>query len=305
MAIKILITGAHGFVGSALREALIKRYPEEAVLAPTSRELNLLDYAQTEAFLQRNPVDCIFHLAAQHGCVSLVSSKPLEMLETNLAINYNIVRAAMRTGVRKFITLGSSCSYSVDAPLPNQEGDLWRGYPENTYGVCKLILLEHLSHQKEMSWVYFVPANLYGAGDHFGGENMHIIPATVMKFRDSVLHQKEEIEVWGDGSQTRDFVYIDDLIFFLLAAIEDSHYEKKVLNIGTGVEISVNELVIAIRETLGLTDRIRIRWAPDKPTGTMRKVLSNAELLKIVPGYSFVDIHSGLARTLKDYKLEG
>lgn len=273
-------------------------------MAPSSRELNLLDYAKTEEYLRNTSVDYIYHLAAQHGCVSLVSDKPLEMLETNLLINYNIVHAAMQTGVKKFITLGSSCSYSVDAPLPNSEKDLWRGHPENSYGVCKLVLLEHLASQKAMDWVYFVPANLYGAGDHFGGENMHIIPATVMKFRDALANGRDEIEVWGDGSQRRDFVYIDDLVYFLLAALRDNRYEKKVLNIGTGTETSVRELVEAIRKGLGVTEKITIRWNPDKPTGIMRKILSNEQLMKLNPGYKFISMDSGLAMTLKNFKQE-
>lgn len=300
---KILITGANGFVGRALYEALNKHCPKADILAPSSRELNLLDYAKTEEYLRDASVDYIYHLAAQHGCVSLVSEKPLEMLETNLQINYNIVHAAMQTGVKKFITLGSSCSYSVDAPLPNSEKDLWYGHPENSYGVCKLVLLEHLASQKDMDWVYFVPANLYGAGDHFGGKNMHIIPATVMKFRDALASGKNEIEVWGDGTQLRDFVYIDDLICFLLAALRDKRYEKQVLNIGTGTETSVRELVEAIRKELGVTEKIAIRWNPEKPTGIMRKSLCNSELMKLEPDYKFVEMSAGLKETLKAYKI--
>ena len=303
--IRILVTGSHGFVGTVLLEELRKSFPRVELLTPTSKELNLLDYKQTEDFLQTHPVDCIIHLAAQHGCVSLVSNKQLEMLEVNLMINYNIVHAAMRTGIKKFIALGSSCSYSAEASLPCKEEDLWHGYPENTYGVCKLVLLDHLSNQKDMNWVYFVPANLYGARDHFGGENMHIIPATVMKFQDALLNGKEEIEVWGDGSQTRDFIYIDDLVHFLVAALTDERYEKKVLNIGTGVEISVRELVEAIRKEMGAEDKIKIRWAPDKPTGILRKALSNEKLMELSPGYKFVQIDEGLARTIRTFKEKG
>ena len=298
---KILITGAYGFVGTALRESLCKCYPEEDILTPTSQELNLLDYAQTEKFLHEHPCNCIIHLAAQHGCVSLVSNKPLEILETNLMIDYNIVHAAIKTNVKKFITLGSSCSYSKDAPLPNKEKDIWCGRPENTYGICKLVLLEHLSNQKSMEWVYLIPPNLYGAGDHFGGENMHLIPATVMKFQNATINGRKEIEVWGNGSQTRDFVYIDDIVYFLQTSIEDERYAGSPINIATGVEISVCEIVERIRILMGLSDSISIHWAVDKPTGLEHKVLNNHALRKIAPDYVFTSIEEGLKKTISSW----
>lgn len=298
---KILVTGGHGFVGSALIKRLKERYPDMQLLAPSSSELNLLDGKATQDYMDAKTPDCVFHLAARLGGVGLVSNKPLAFLQSNLQINLNLLSAAqnVRGGVRRFITLGSSCCYAEDAPLPNRERDLWRGHPENTYGICKLVLLEQLIHQHGTNWTYLIPPNIYGPGDHFGEENAHFIPATVMKLKRAAEEGRREIEVWGDGSQTRDFVYIDDMVHFLLTAFEDEHYSGRPINVGTCAEVSVRQIVEQLLEIMGLSDRIKIRWAPDKPTGTKRKALDNGVLRALAPDYAFVDIAEGLRRTVK------
>ena len=296
----ILVTGGHGFVGKALMGALRKNYHDTEIIAPTSKELDLLNSEKTLAFFHEHQIDCVFHLAARLGGVGLVSNKPLEFLESNLLINYNILRASLTSGVKKFITLGSSCSYSVDAPLPNRESDLWHGHPENTYGICKLVLLEHLISQTNMDWAYLIPPNIYGPGDHFGEKDAHFIPATVMKFQNALRENVDEIEVWGDGMQTRDFVYIDDMVYFLISAFENKEYSKKAVNVGTGIEVTIKEVVENIQSVMGLTGKVKINWAPDKPTGGKRKVFCNEALLQIEPNYRFVGIREGLERTLKN-----
>lgn len=296
---KILVTGGHGFVGRDLYKALRAKYPWEEILAPSSKELDLLDYTATETFLQTYRPELIFHLAARIGGVGLVSNKPLEFLESNLLINYNIVHAAISCGVKKFITLGSSCSYSMDSPIPNRENDLWKGRPENTYGVCKLVMLEHLQNQKAMTWAYLIPPNIYGPGDHFEEENAHFIPATVQKLLRAEKDGEREIEVWGDGAQTRDFVYIDDIIHFLLRAYEDDSFCGQPINIGTGVEVTVREVVETIIRSLGLDGKVAVKWAPDKPTGIKRKAFDNSMLFTLEPGYKFISMKNGLQETLQ------
>lgn len=297
---KILVTGGHGFVGSALTRALREKYPRAKLFVPTSSECNLFNENATRYYVKENKPDFCFHLASRLGGVGLVSNRPLAFLEDNLRINMNLLRGIESAGgVTKLITLGSSCCYSAEAPLPNREADLWKGHPENTYGICKLVLLEELLHQSEGEWVYLIPPNIYGPGDHFGEENAHFIPTTVMKFKRAAEEGAQEIEVWGDGTQTRDFVYIDDMVHFLLSALEDERYVGRPINVGTGVEVSVRETVEYIREIMGLTDRISIRWAPNKPTGTKRKVLNNATLRALAPEYVFTDIEEGLKRTIQ------
>lgn len=296
----ILVTGGHGFVGSALARALRKHYPNAQLLVPTSTELNLLDESETINYFRENAPDYVFHMAARLGGVGLVSSRPLTFLEKNLQINLNLMRGIdyVEKRVSKLITLGSSCCYSEDVPLPNREEDLWRGHPENTYGICKLVLLEELLHRHNLNWTYLIPPNIYGPGDHYGEQDAHFIPATVLKFSQAVREGVGEIEVWGDGSQTRDFLYIDDMIHFLLVALEDDRYARAPINIGTGTEVSVKEIALYIREIMGLSEKIEIHWTPNKPTGTVRKTLCNDVLLGLEPNYNFVDIKDGLEKTV-------
>ena len=259
-------------MGTALTKALCERYPHAQVIAPTSKVLDLLDEQATNEYLKNSMPDVVYHLAARLGGVGLVSGQPLAFLENNLRINLDILQAVEKYagGGIRFITLGSSCCYAEDAPLPNRESDLWNGHPENTYGICKLVLLEQLVHQKNKNWVYLIPPNIYGPGDHFGDAHAHFISATVMKFQKAVEDGTNEIEVWGDGSQTRDFVYIDDMVHFLLAAMEDDRYTGRPVNIGTGKEVSVKDVTLTIRDILGLKDKVAVRWAPDNAQSSLQ-----------------------------------
>lgn len=299
--INVLVTGGNGFVGSAFCKEFKKIHTGIKVFAPSSRELNLLDYKSVVDFLSINKITHIVHLAARLGGVHLVSNKPLEYLESNLMINYNIVRAARESKIERFITLGSSCSYSEEMPLPNVETQLWHGYPENSYGICKLVLLEHLEKQNEFEWAYLIPPNIFGPGDHFGEKDSHFIPATVKKIEDAVNANKKSIVVWGDGRQTRDFVYIDDLIYFLIQSFDKDKYNHKVLNLSTEIEITIREVVVEIIHDMGLDGKIGIEWDITKPVGSKRKKLSNLNLLKLEPNYKFTSFSDGLKKTISWY----
>lgn len=299
----ILITGAHGFVGKTLSGRLEKELNSKMNLfTPSSKELDLRNYSDVVNYLKNHEINVVYHLAARLGGVHLVTNKPLEYLESNLIMNYNIVHASLEAGISKFITLGSSCSYAKEPSIPTGEDSLWQGEPENTYGVCKLVMLEHLKNQNMFDYVYFIPPNIYGAGDHFGEADAHFIPATVQKIEKAVKSGNDHIEVWGDGNQTRDFVYINDLIFFLIEAFVSNKYDNVPLNISTGREVTVREAVELIIDNLGYKDRIFVSWAKDKPVGPKRKALNNNKILKLSHGYSFTSFETGIAQTLNEYK---
>lgn len=298
--LKIFVSGGRGFLGKSVVEELKKIYGMENIIYPSSRELNLLDLQQLDDYFKKTKFDIVIHLAAKVAGIGDLTNHPLLYLEDNMIINYNIVKISLKYNIKKFITLGSSCGYNNETPLPMMEEEFWNRKPENTYGICKLLLLEHLKAQDVMQWVYLVPANIYGPGDHFGEANAHLIPATVLKFEQAVKNDSDYIDVWGDGTQVRDFIYIDDVVNIMCKSIENMAYQNKAINISTNIGCSVKEIVNSIKEIMGLSD-MEVRWDSSKPTGILKKILSNKKFIGIENDYRFVDINEGLQKTIKWY----
>lgn len=296
----ILVTGSRGFLGKKFMEKICEKNEYE-VYYPTSQELNLEDYNSVENFFKARKIDVVIHLAARLGGVGIVSRESLYFFEKNIILNYNIVSVSLKYNVEKFITLGSSCSYGKDAIIPTHENQLWKGEPENSYGVCKLVLLNHLKSQNKMKWVYLIPPNIYGPGDHFEEEDSHLIPATFKKFENALKFNEKSIEVWGDGTQIRDFIYVDDVVDILLQSIENDSFLFKALNLSTNIGISVKEIVDFIRNNLALSD-VDVNYNPDKPTGTLKKILDNNSIHQILPNYKFKEFSEGILETCIWYK---
>ena len=298
----VLITGANGFFGKNLTNQLSVKYKEKKFLTPSSSELNLLNYECVDKYIKENNVDEIIHLAARMAGIGELTKNPLPYLEQNLILNYNIVHSAIENKIKRFVTLGSSCGYNNSTPLPMEEDSFWNLKPENTYGICKLILLEHLQNQTEMVWTYLVPGNLYGPFDHFGEENAHLIPATILKFEKAIKEKKEYIDVWGDGTQVRDFLYIADAANIICEAFGNEKYNNKILNISVEKGDTVRKIVETIQKIMKL-ENIEIRWDITKPTGISKKVLSNKRFLEIEPNYNFTNIEDGLKKTIEWYNV--
>ncbi|WP_312939688.1 NAD-dependent epimerase/dehydratase family protein [Oscillibacter sp.] len=299
----ILVTGANGFIGHGLTLALRQKYHTDCILTPSSKELNLLDTAAVEAYFQAHHIDVVYHVAAKHAGVGSGISQPLYFLEVNLMMNFNIVAAARKSGVKKLITFGSSCTYQTGLSHPAREEDLWDQRAENTYGTCKQILLEHLQAQDAMSWAYFIPPNLYGPGDHFGETGTHFIPATVQKFQEAADKGQSQITVWGDGMQTRDFLYLKDVVEILLDAAETDRYDCRPINIATGRQVRIKEITELIRTNLGLS-KINIVWDVEKPTGLQSREMDNTLFLQLNPAFRFTQIEDGIRATM-DWYLQG
>ena len=296
----ILVTGTNGFIGHALATALRRRYGESTILAPSSRELNLLDIDSVNDYFQMHHIDVVYHVAAKHAGVGSGISQPLYFLETNLMMNFNIVVAARNNGVGKLITFGSSCTYQTGLSHPAREEDLWDQRAENTYGTCKQVLLEHLQAQDSMRWVYLIPPNLYGPGDHFGEFGTHFIPATVQKFQMAKNLGENHITVWGDGSQTRDFLYLQDVINILLEANETEVFDCQPVNFSTGRQVTIKQVAELIRGNMCLDD-IQIVWDTDKPVGLHSRELDNGLFLRLKPGYRFIQVEDGIHATIEWY----
>ena len=176
----ILLMGGSGFLGSQLLRVLSSE--KYCVFAPKHQELDAMSYEQLQGFIQDNGIDIVIHAVANHAGIGTGLNKELYFLESNLIMNFNLVKASYQNGVKKFITFGTSCCYNNPNQTVFSEDDYWKNKSEITYGTCKRVMLEQLRLQDAMSWVYLIPPNLYGPGYHFGEENTHFVPATFKKF---------------------------------------------------------------------------------------------------------------------------
>lgn len=297
---KILLTGGSGFFGKNLLPILQKNYSESEILAPTSSELNLLDYEELNRYFKKHKKMIVIHLAAKMSGIGELMMNPRTYLENNLIINYNVVKCCLENEVERIIVMGSSCGYNNETPLPMREDDFWKLKPENTYGISKLVMLEHLMTQKEMKWVYLVPANLYGEFDHFSDVNAHLIPATVLKFINARKKNKDYIDAWGDGSQIRDFMYIQDACDIVCRTIQDDAFCGRPINISRQQGNTVKEVIETIRAIMQCED-IEIRWDINKPIGIKEKVLCNDRLTEVMGNYKYTDLFDGLKKTIDWY----
>ena len=297
----VLVTGASGFLGKRLIERQLSLKSQYSLFYPSIEELDLTDLYSVDTYFKENTFDIVIHLAAMHGGVGNADKKALEYLEDNLLINYNTVHNSIKHNVKYFIMIGSSSCYNNQAPIPTTEDSLWHGRPESSYGVCKLVMLEHLLAQNIMDWVCLIPPNYYGPGCDVDGESAHLIPATIKKFENAKVHGIPFIDVWGDGSQIRDFLYIDDMVSILCNVLERNKYSKQILNVSTNTGTSIKEAVTAIRSLLELNN-IEIRWDTSKPTGTHKKILSNERLMQIDNSIRITPFQDGIKKTIDWYK---
>lgn len=293
----ILIVGASGFLGSQLLYRLQDK-KNIVVFAPSHKKMDALDLQCVENYIREKQIDYVFHTAANHAGVGTGVQRELFFLESNLIMNYNLVKASYENGVKKFITFGTSCCYNDPQKEKFSETDYWINKSEIAYGTCKRVMLEQLQLQHKMKWVYLVPPNLYGPGDHFGQKDTHFVPATVKKFDDAISTGKNEITVWGDGSQMRDFLFIEDLVDVLEQTLEMDDYDNEIINVATGCDTTVKEIVLLIKKYFG-HEEVKINWDTTKPTGVGKKSLDNSKFMNINPNYQFTDIENGIRKTIE------
>lgn len=293
----ILIVGASGFLGSQLLNRFQKRN-DLKLFYPSHKDLDALNYTDVENYIIKNKIEYVFHTAANHAGVGTGVKKELFFLESNLIMNYNLVKASYENGIKKFITFGTSCCYNDHQKEKFCEDDYWVNKSEIAYGTCKRVMLEQLELQNKMKWVYLVPPNLYGPGDHFGQKDTHFVPATVKKFDEALASGKNEITVWGDGSQMRDFLFIEDLVDILELTLDNDDYDNEVINVATGCDATVKQIVLLIKKYFG-HDEVQINWDTSKPTGVGRKSLDNTRFMQINPDFKFTDIENGIRKTIE------
>lgn len=268
---KILILGGHGFVGKHLLEAFSKL--NCTVIAPTSNEYDLRNPIYINALLATNPdIDFVFNLAANVGGIGYNQAHPYSLFYDNIQIGVNLIEAAIKYHVKKFIQLGTVCAYPKFTPVPFQESTLWDGYPEETnapYGIAKRVLLTQLQVARQefgFNGIYILPTNLYGPYDHFEPKRSHVIPALIKKF----IEAKDEVVIWGTGKASRDFLHVKDAVRGILMLAEKYDCPEPI-NLGSGQEVRISALVYMLQELLNYKGKIT--WDTSKPDGQPRRGL--------------------------------
>ena len=296
----MLITGGTGFLGSAVQRALAPLNPAE-VLTPTSAECDLRDPVATDALFTRTAPDLVIHLAARVGGIGANRERPGDLYLDNLLIGTHVIDTARRHEVAKTVAVGTICSYPKITPVPFQESSLWTGYPEETnapYGVAKLAMLTQIqanADQYGQRAIYLLPTNLYGPGDKFNPKVSHVIPALIRRMVEAKEADAPFIEVWGTGSASREFLYVDDAAAGILAAAE--RYDGiDPVNLGSNHEMLISELVPLVAELVGYAGEIR--WDTSKPDGQPRRGVDASRAKELFAWTASTGFRDGLTRTI-------
>jgi GDP-L-fucose synthase len=301
---RILVTGGAGFLGSAVVETLRRRGCTH-IAVPRSRDFDLTDAAAIDALLRRERPEVLVHLAAVVGGIGANRENPGLFFYANAIMGIQLIEYARRHAVEKTVVAGTVCAYPKFAPVPFKEESLWDGYPEETnapYGIAKKALLVQCQAYREqygMNAIYLLPVNLYGPRDNFDPHSSHVIPALIRKAVEARDRGSEEFVVWGDGSATREFLYVDDAAEAIVAAME--RYDGAApVNLGSGEEIPIRELVVLIAELCGF--RGRIVWDTTKPNGQPRRKLDTARAERELGWRAGTSLRDGLRQTIDWYE---
>lgn len=301
---RICVTGGAGFLGKVVTRKLKERGARE-IFIPTIEEYDLVDPQSIDQMLADARPDVIIHLAAHVGGIGANREHPAEFFYDNLMMGVQLMHKAWQTGVEKFVAIGTVCAYPKFTPVPFNENDIWDGYPEETnapYGLAKKMLLvqsQAYRDQYGFNSIFLLPVNLYGPGDNFNPRSSHVIPALIRKCVEAQQANIDQIEVWGDGSPTREFLYVEDAAEGILMASE-TYNESLPVNLGSGSEISIRHLAEKIALLTGFTGSFD--WNTDKPNGQPRRALNTERAFEKFGFRAKVDFDEGLATTIEWFK---
>jgi GDP-L-fucose synthase len=299
----IVVTGGAGFLGSEVVRRL-EAAGCRKIVVPRSREFDLTREEPIRRLLEQAKPDLVLHLAAVVGGIWANRAHPGEFFYKNLIMGVQLIEMARQYKVSKFVAIGTICSYPKFTPVPFNEEDLWNGYPEETnapYGLAKkMMLVQSQSYRQEYGFnsIFLLPVNLYGPGDNFDLQTSHVIPALIRKCLEAKQRGDSEIEVWGTGEVSREFLFVTDAAEGILLAAE--HYnQSEPVNLGVGREILIKDLVYLIAELTGF--RGGIRFDPSKPDGQPRRCLNSSRAEREFGFKAKTSLEEGLKKTIDWY----
>jgi GDP-L-fucose synthase len=300
---RVLVTGGSGFLGQHVVRRL--RACCRDVVALERRDYDLRDREAVVRMYRTIRPTLVIHLAAIVGGIGANRARPAEFFYDNLMMGAQLFHEAWRAGVAKFVGIGTVCAYPKVAPVPFKEDDLWNGYPEETnapYGLAKkMLLVQSHAYRDQYGYnsIFLLPVNLYGPGDKFDPETSHVIPALIRKCVEAVERGDQRIEVWGDGTATREFLYVEDAAEAILRASE-LYNSSEPVNIGSANEISIRDLVQLIAAEVGFDGDIV--WDHSKPNGQPRRMLDVRRAQERFGFTSTTTFDVGLRRTIQWYR---
>jgi GDP-L-fucose synthase len=300
---RILLTGGTGFLGQNIQESLGQFMNQDYSLSVMGSSVYDLrcQHACRKMIQYHNP-DVIVHAAGSVGGIGANKENPGKFMYENLIMGTNLIERARIEKIPKFILLGTVCAYPKHTPVPFAEESLWDGYPEETnapYGIAKktlMRLLQAYGEQYGMRGANLIPVNMYGPHDHFNLTSSHVIPALILKFYNAMRNGENEINIWGTGKASREFLYAPDCVEAIARAIE-TEVDLNPINIGTGKEITINDLVYEIGEQMGW-DGV-VNWQTDKPDGQPRRCLDTNRAKKLLDFEAKTSLKTGLKQTIE------
>lgn len=301
---KFVVTGGAGFVGTALVDRLrAAGIPADSIRVPRSADFDLRDAGNCAKVVKG--ADVVIHLAAKVGGIGLNQRRPASLFYDNAIMGIQMMEASRVAHVGKFVAIGTVCAYPKYTPVPFREADLWSGYPEETnapYGLAKkMLLVQAQSYRAEYGFnaIYLLPVNLYGPRDNFDLESSHVIPAMIRKFVEAVESGAKEVKLWGTGSASREFLYVDDAAegIFLATKLYD---KPDPVNLGTGYEIRIRDLATMIATLAGFPGEII--WDVSKPDGQPRRMLDTSRAEEEFGFKAKTTLEEGLRKTVEYYR---